>query len=65
MRRVALLIPLVVLACSCVSPLNAAGTAVTDPAEADADFAVQGEYAGEVVVDGQKRAAGYPGHRLG
>ena len=57
MRRVALLIPLVVVACSCPSRLNAAEIAVTDPAEADADFAIQGEYTGEVVVDGRTRTA--------
>ena len=52
---------LAILACGCAVsvssvPATAAPTgnpAFTDPAQADADFRVQGEYAGEVQIDGR------------
>ena len=44
--------------CGVTAPAMAKGPVVTDPSKADADFAYQGEYEGEVEADGAKRKIG-------
>ena len=44
---------MVVIGLVMASPALAKGPAYLDPAKADADFALQGEYVGEVETDGK------------
>ena len=47
-----------IIALCCAASSWAAGPAVTDPADADADFAIQGEYVGDVAGGSGKETWG-------
>ncbi len=59
MRKLALVtLPLLLVAFAFVIPSRAANPVYTDPAKADADFAIQGEYSGSIDTDDGSKKLG-------
>jgi hypothetical protein len=57
-NRVTCLLASLAILCALASSAEAKGPRYTDPDQADADFAIQGEYTGELVIDGEKQRIG-------